>query len=238
ISGQMPILDDNKSDFFFIKHTNKLKALEDIKNIYINRLPKAYGFSTLWDIQILCPSRKGELGTYTLNTEIRNELNPKSADKIEITHNGVTFRENDKVMQTKNNYDIEYEKNGQILSGIYNGDIGVIIKINKLAGVTTIDFEGKIVEYEKDSLSQLEFSYAITVHKSQGNEFEAVILPILETNSLLYYRNLLYTAVTRAKKVLILIGREDSIIYMVKNDKKNLRYTGLKKFLTDEIIGY
>jgi len=235
INGEMPILDNNKSDFFFIKHRDRLAAIEDIKDIYINRLKKTYGFSTLWDIQILCPSRKGELGTYNLNAVIRDEINPKTMGKLEITYNGVLFRENDKVMQIKNNYDIQYEKDGEMTSGIYNGDIGVITKIDKLMGIVVVDFEGKVVSYEKDMLYQLELSYAITVHKSQGNEFEAVIMPLMENRSLLYYRNLLYTGVTRAKKILVLIGKEESIITMMQNNKKNLRYTGLLSFLKDEL---
>lgn len=235
ISGEMPTLNIKDSDFFFIEENNKNNVLETTKELYINRLYKAYDFCKKSDIQILTPSRKGEIGTNNINNYIQESINPKSKSKIEVYFNGLVYRENDKVMQIKNNYDIEYEKDGQVLKGIYNGDIGIIQKINLINNTIEINFDGKIVQYTKDMLFQIELAYAITVHKSQGSEFDAVILLIFDNNIHLNYRNLLYTAITRAKKLLIIIGKEKIIRYMINNNKKVLHYTGLKKFLKDEL---
>lgn len=235
ISGEMPELNIKNSDFFFIEKDNKIDILEIVKELYTERLYKKYNFSPMSDIQILTPSRKGEIGTNNINNYIRENINPKSKSKIEIYFNGLIYRENDKVMQIKNNYDIEYEKDGQILKGIYNGEIGIIQKINLINNTIEINFDGKVVQYTKEMLFQIELAYAITVHKSQGSEFDAVILLIFDNNIHLNYRNLLYTAITRAKKLLVIIGKEKIMRYMVNNNKKILHYTGLKKFLKDEL---
>ena len=146
-----------------------------------------------------------------------------------------TFRDGDKVMQTKNNYDIIWKKDGEEGSGIFNGDIGTIIKVKRSEGTVVIDFEGRIAEYSLEMTEQIELAYAITVHKSQGSEFTAVILPLLGGFDKLYYRNLLYTAVTRAKKMLVIVGSKAIVEKMVNNDRRTLRYTCLKNMIEQEM---
>lgn len=235
VAGEMPDLESKNSDFFFLNEADPEKAVKTISGLYITRLPKAYNFSPYEDIQILSPTRKGQLGTQNLNTVIQGLINPPEMGKAQIVFQGTPFREGDKVMQTRNNYDIVFEKDGQKMTGIYNGDIGTIVKIDRMANEIIIDFEGKVVTYEMEMLLQVELAYAITVHKSQGNEFSAVIIPLMENKSLLYYRNLLYTAVTRAKSLLIIVGRKSSVEAMVSNHKHANRYTGLYDFLKEEI---
>ena len=151
-----------------------------------------------------------------------------------MAYKGVYFREGDKVMQIKNNYDIMFKKdNGEYGSGVFNGDVGYITEIDIRANMLKVRFDDRVVTYFSEDLSQLELAYAITVHKSQGSEYDYVIIPLCEVPSRLVYRNLLYTAVTRAKKMLILVGDEGVWQAMVKNDKKTLRYTALQKFLKD-----
>lgn len=199
------------------------------------RLPKAYGFSSLDDIQILSPSRKGILGTVELNKRLQAVLNEPSESKHEIKSMIYTFREGDKVMQIKNNYDLIWTKDAEVAAGIFNGDIGKIVSINKRAMEVIVDFEGKICVYPFDLLDQLELAYAITIHKSQGSEFDVVIIPLLGGFDKLYYRNLLYTGVTRAKKLLIIIGSKNKLYQMVDNNRRTLRYTGLKAMLKNEM---
>ena len=155
--------------------------------------------------------------------------------KKEIKNAVYTFREGDKIMQTKNNYDILWSKDGEQGAGIYNGDIGKILSINRQRMEIVIDFDGRTAAYTFDMAEQLELAYAITVHKSQGSEFEAVIMPLLGGFDKLYYRNLLYTAVTRAKKLLIIVGSEEVINKMVINNKRTNRYTCLTAMLRDEM---
>ena len=191
------------------------------------------------DIQVLAPQRKGDLGVNTLNTRLQAALNPPAPGKKEWKGMFYTFREGDKVLQTRNNYDIEWDKNGEKGMGVFNGDIGMIKEIDHPAGTIDIDFDDRICTYTFDMAAELELAYAVTVHKSQGSEYDAVILPILGGYDKLYFRNLLYTAVTRARKLLILVGSQKRIAYMVENNLRTLRYTGLKFFLqqtgTEEI---
>lgn len=231
VSGEYPDLTQKSNDFFFFKREEYDKAVQLIVDLAKTRLPKAYGYSPTDDIQILTPSRKGTLGTVELNKVLQHELNPPSDGKPEYKSYLYTFRVGDKVMQTKNNYDIEWSKDGERGAGIFNGDIGRITSINRAAMTAVIDFDGRIAAYPFDLLAQIELAYAITVHKSQGCEFEAVIMPILGGFEKLYYRNLLYTAVTRAKKLLILIGLEEKINSMVDNNRRIRRYTCLRAML-------
>ena len=183
-------------------------------------------------IQIITPSRKGEAGTENLNRRLQSELNPPAKGKKELKFRETVFRVGDRVMQTKNNYDIEWERaDGKTGSGIFNGDIGVLTEINNSAHYVKVRFDDKVAMYDQDSLSDLELAYACTVHKSQGNEFEAVVMPVHSFAPQLMYRNLLYTAVTRAKKMLILVGDQGALNRMVKNNKRILRFSGLKSFL-------
>ena len=232
VSGEYPDLTQKNNDFFFFKRDDYDKAVRLIVDLAKTRLPNAYNYSPTDDIQILTPSRKGILGTVELNKVLQCELNPPSVSKQEQKSFIYTFREGDKVMQTRNNYDIIWRRDDEQGTGIFNGDIGKIVNINKSTMTAVIDFDGRVAAYPFDMLQQIELAYAITVHKSQGCEFEAVIMPILGGFEKLYYRNLLYTAVTRAKKLLILIGSEEKIKNMVDNNRRTRRYTCLKSMLT------
>lgn len=233
VAGEYPDLSQKANDFFFFKRDNSENALNLVIDLNKTRLPAAYNYSPTDDIQILSPSRKGALGTIELNKVIQNELNPPCDSKPEFKSYIYTFRIGDKVMQIKNNYDIIWRKDDEQGTGIFNGDIGKIININRATMTAVLDFDGRVAVYPFDLLSQVELAYAITVHKSQGCEFEAIIMPVLGGFEKLYYRNLLYTAVTRAKKLLILIGSEEKIRQMVDNNRRTRRYTCLKNMLTD-----
>lgn len=232
VNGVMPDLKKVDKDFFFIYKSDKTSGAETILDLCSERLPKAYGYSPLENIQVLSPSKKGELGTAELNRKLQTRLNPKSDDKAEVTIGSRTFRTGDKVMQIKNNYDISwYKDNGETGEGIFNGDIGIIQNIDKKSKSIKINFYDKTAVLTYDYASELDFAYAITVHKSQGNEFDAVVIPMFSGPPQLYYRNLLYTAVTRAKKTLILVGVPQTVEYMVNNNRRTKRYSGLKEFL-------
>lgn len=232
VNGVMPDLKKVDKDFFFIYKSDKTSGAETILDLCSERLPKAYGYSPLENIQVLSPSKKGELGTAELNRKLQARLNPKSDDKAEVTIGSRTFRTGDKVMQIKNNYDISwYKDNGGTGEGIFNGDIGIIQNIDKKSKSIKINFYDKTAVLTYDYASELDFAYAITVHKSQGNEFDAVVIPMFSGPPQLYYRNLLYTAVTRAKKTLILVGVPQTVEYMVNNNRRTKRYSGLKEFL-------
>ena len=188
------------------------------------------------DIQVLSPTRRGELGTVSLNKRLQQVLNPPRKDKKEKAFGDVVFREGDRVMQIKNNYDILWQNESRTVagSGIYNGDIGIIRRIDLIGSTMEIDFDDRRCSYTLDMASELELAYAVTVHKSQGSEYSAVVLPIYGGYDKLYFRNLLYTAVTRARKLLILVGSESRVYQMVDNNRKMLRYTGLRYFLQAE----
>lgn len=229
LNGDMPILTEKKKDFFFMRQRNADKLLQLVCELCTTRLPDAYGYDPLADIQVLSPTRKGTSGTVTLNNILRDSLNPRDSFKHELTFRGLTFREGDKVMQIRNNYDLEAVKpNGETERGIFNGDIGIITQIIPRDECITVNFDDKMVTYTIETFEDLELAYAITVHKSQGSEFNAVILPLLEGSDLLFTRNLLYTAVTRAKQILIIAGDENRIEQMIHNVRSNKRYSGLK----------
>ncbi len=231
VGGEYPTLDVTDKDFFFLSRGDVASTADTVTELYTNRLPKAYGYDPLTDIQIICPSRKGMTGTVSLNTALQRILNPPSPDKEDMERGSKLFREGDKVMQIKNNYDIIWTKGKEVSSGIFNGDIGRIIAINHNASFMKIDFDGRISLYPFDNVGELELAYAITVHKSQGSEFDAVIMPVCNVIPQLSYRNLLYTAVTRAKNRLILVGTKQQVKEMVDNDKKTRRYSFLKHLL-------
>lgn len=232
VKGEYPDLTQKKNDFFFFNRKEYQDAVKLIVDLAKTRLPKAYNYSSFEDIQILTPSRKGTLGSVELNKVLQNAINPPDPAKPETKNMLFTFREGDKVMQTKNNYDIIWKRgDDEQGTGIFNGDIGRIININKGASEVVIDFDGRITAYTFDLMAQIELAYAVTVHKSQGCEFEAVIMPVLGGFEKLYYRNLLYTAVTRAKKLMILIGTDDKIHSMVDNNRRTRRYTCLTYML-------
>ena len=232
-NGIAPVSAGKDSDFFFIDADGD-RAEELLVQFVTARLPQAYGYDSYDDIQVLCPSRKKRGGTANINVVLQKSLNPPAANKKEISFNGVIFRECDKVMQIKNNYDLEYVKddgNGDV--GVFNGDIGVIERIDTFNKLMYVRFEDRLYTYTQEEFPQLEHSYAITVHKSQGCEFKAVVLCISDTTKELQYRNLLYTAITRAKELLIIIGKPYILGQMTLNHRKQLRYSGIKYFLEE-----
>lgn len=234
VKGEMPILNETKKDFFFMQRINKELIAKTIIDLCKTRLPQSYGFSPLDDIQVLCPGKKGVLGTYDLNERLQAALNPADELKPELVFNNKTFRRGDKVMQIKNNYDIPWTRDdGEMGEGIFNGDVGILTSVNKNSKTVEVRFDDKTAKYHGDDLLNLELAYAATVHKSQGNEFNAVVIPMHKGAPQLYYRNLLYTAVTRAKNLLILVGDPSVVEYMVKNNRRTLRYSGLKCFLLE-----
>ena len=231
VSGEMPDLREKQSDFFFFDRRNANEAAAFLKDLYSRRLPQAYGFKPQSDIQVISPTRKGILGTVMLNQMLQETVNPAQYGKMIMKNLLYTFREGDKVMQIQNQYDMEWAKDGERGTGIFNGDMGTVTVIDKAANTLKVDFDGKIVTYRPDQLDQLELAYAVTVHKSQGSEFEAVILVLPEGRDRLSYRSLLYTAVTRAKKLLILIGSPYKVHEMVQNHQRTVRYSCLSDML-------
>lgn len=234
VNGEYPYLESKDNDFFFLSRKSEAECAATVCQLCEKRLPKAYDLSPLWDIQVLCPGKRGEAGTWGLNIALQKALNPPSKDKKEHSQNGHLFREGDKVMQVRNNYDMVWKKDdGEMGQGIFNGDIGIIEKMNPALRLMAIRFDDRVADYPYDNLGELDHAYAITVHKSQGNEFEAVIIPLMEVNSRLCYRNLLYTAVTRAKKLLIIVGDSRAVYSMVDNNRRTGRFTNLRYMLEE-----
>ena len=235
IINETPIDFSNKSeDFFFIHKNDGFDVVDTITELCNTRLPAKYKFDAVKDIQIICPSRMYETGVSNINNVLQSVLNPNKKNLPEIFNRGVAFRVNDKVMQIKNNYDIIWEKdNGESGTGVFNGDVGFIEEIDLRAGIVKVRYDDKKATYLTDNMNELDLAYAITVHKSQGSEFDCVIIPVFNIPQKLKYRNLLYTAVTRAKKMLILVGSEDVFNESLKNNKKTLRYTLLKEYLNE-----
>lgn len=234
INGRMPECRDTKHDFFFLPASSSEELAMKVAELYTSRLPKAYGYDPMSDIQIICPTKKTLSGTVSLNAMIKQIANPAKPGKNEMSFRNIVFREGDKVMQTKNNYDITYESDlGTVDQGVFNGDIGRIEQVLYDGEGVVVRFDDKKVTYVNDELEDLDLAYAITVHKSQGSEWNAVILPILEGYDALFTRNLLYTAVTRAKKLIVIVGSYERIRMMVENQNSenrfsDKRYCGLK----------
>ncbi|MEM1485335.1 ATP-dependent RecD-like DNA helicase [Oscillospiraceae bacterium PP1C4] len=232
VTGAYPELDVRDNDFFFLADSSTAHIAATTADLCVRRLPSSYGYSPLWDIQVIAPTRVGAVGTGELNRILQEAINPPHPSKKEFSAGSVTFREGDKVMQIRNNYDLIWEKeDGEDGMGIFNGDIGVIELINRPSSSIIIRYEDRLAEYSFDMANELELAYAITVHKSQGNEYDAVILPLMDGRSRMYYRNLLYTAVTRAKRLLIILGSKSAVCRMVDNHKKSRRYTNLEYLL-------
>lgn len=236
VKGEMPVLNNNNSfsDFFLLKEDSRYNAPRKIVNLVTNRLPSAYGYDCVRDIQVLCPSRKGEVGTENINALLQEKLNPPSPNKAEIRNHGYILREGDKVMQVKNNYDVPWFKNDDNGTGVFNGDIGILTRIDRANDIINVQFDDREAMYSLENAKEIELAYAMTVHKSQGSEFEAVVLPIIATPPKLAYRNLFYTAITRAKNLLVIVGNEGAVRQMVENDKKSRRYSALVHFLFKE----
>lgn len=233
-NGEAPNLTATNSDFFFVKRENEKDIPGTIAELVSTRLPRTYGAQIRNEIQVITPSKKGLGGIETLNAELQSRLNPKSPSKAEKTAHGTVFREGDKVMQISNDYEIEWERGGIEGQGVFNGDIGVIQSINTRDQLMVIRFDdNRVAKYGFDRLDELESAYAITVHKSQGSEYPVVIIPMYYCAPMLMTRNLLYTAVTRAKKMVIMVGRADVAYKMVENNREIMRYTTLAERLVD-----
>ena len=221
-------------DFFYINEANQEKIQQTIVSLCKGRLKKFGNYDFFSNIQVITPTKKGKLGTKELNILLQNELNPEEADKDEKEFGEIKFREQDRVMQTKNNYNLLWEKDNdrtfrkELGNGIFNGELGIIDRINKEEKTVKVKFDdGKIATYDNTDLDQLEHAYVITVHKSQGSEFDVVILVASQSAPMLLTRNLIYTAMTRAKKLLIVIGPQSVVSYMIQNNTTRQRNTGL-----------
>ncbi len=230
--GELPVLNVKDNDFFFLPRNTDEEITFTVTDLCKNRLPRTYGAETTNNIQVISPSRKGGAGTESLNILLQSALNPVDASKKEHKHKDRVFREGDKVMQIKNNYELEwFREDDSEGTGIFNGDIGTVIKIDPLNQTMRICFDDKFVNYDFASLDELEHAYAITVHKSQGCEYPFVIIPLYNAPHILLTRNLFYTAVTRAKKMVILVGRAEVVRTMVSSTHTSERYTCLKQRL-------
>ncbi len=237
--GEEVVLDNQSRDFFFLKRTDANVIISICIQLVRDKMP-AYVHARPFDIQVLTPMRKGLLGVERLNGILQEYLNPPSPDKAEREHGEVVFRVGDKVMQIKNNYQAEWEIRSRYGIpvekglGVFNGDMGIVREINTFAGELTVEFEeGRMVAYSFKQLDELELAYAITIHKAQGSEYPAVVIPLLGGPKMLMNRNLLYTAVTRARKCVTLVGDERTFYKMVQNESEQRRYTGLRERLEE-----
>jgi exodeoxyribonuclease V alpha subunit len=245
VSGAMPELNVRDKDFFFME----CKGFENeygyaghapgigeqisafVVDLVQSRLPAAYGFDPVEDIQVLTPTKIGAAGTRELNKILQAAVNPPSLKKRETKFGDVVFRTGDKVMQTANDYNIEWKRGGERGMGVYNGDIGMIMGFEGGSGSMLVNFDGRVAAIEPKLFAKIEHAYAITVHKSQGSEYKAVIMPIPDATRRLLYRSLLYTGVTRARDLLILIGRRRAVTEMVNNECETARYSCLRDML-------
>ncbi|MCR5829037.1 MAG: ATP-dependent RecD-like DNA helicase [Lachnospiraceae bacterium] len=236
--GEVPKLDNNSKDLFMMERLSSADIRGVIANLAGGRLARYVG-EDVFDVQILTPMKKGELGTVSLNSLLQQFLNPPEEGKKQIEYHDIIFREGDKVMQTKNDYHLEWEirEHGFVKNagtGIYNGDMGRIRQINTFAQFLLIEFDdGRFVEYPISQLEELELAYAVTIHKSQGSEYPAVVIPLLSGPTQLFNRNILYTAVTRAKKCAIIVGSRQTVSNMIHNENEQKRYSGLTECITE-----
>ena len=235
-NGNMPELRNRRSDFFFLPCRSEEEVAQTIQGLCQTRLPKNMGIPSE-DIQVLSPTKKGGAGTVHLNKVLQASLNPPSGDKKEKAMGEILFREGDRVMQIRNNYDILWKKTdaSQVGAGIFNGDVGIIQSIDMNLELVSVLFDDRIAEYDFTQLIELEPACAMTVHKSQGSEYRAVVLSAWNASPYLLSRSILYTAITRARELLIIVGREDTVAQMVANAKVGRRYTGLKLRLQNKV---
>ena len=231
--GQPPQLDSNQGDFFFLCRRSPDRLVQTVVELCRDRLPRNMSIPAE-QIQVLSPTRKGACGTVSLNRALQAALNPPSPQKRQKQWGDVTFRVGDRVMQTKNNYDVLWEKDdGTAGSGIFNGDVGVIQDIDSSGELIVLRFDDRTATYTADLLSQLDMAYAITVHKSQGSEYPAVILVSAPAAPSLMVRGVLYTAITRARRMLIMVGDDAVPARMAENDRQQRRYSGLRRRLKE-----
>ena len=232
-NGRVPDLTKKYDDFFFISIDNEENIPPYIANLCLKRLPKTYSIDPLRDIQVITPTKMGQNGTRYLNVILQEHLNPPSQVKQEKSNSlSRILRVGDKVMQTRNNYSSEWTRGSESGNGIYNGDVGIILSItdNEEKSVS-VDFDGRVAKVDLAQPDELEHAYAITVHKSQGSEYPFVIIPMTKSAPMLLTRNLIYTAITRASHMVILVGNKETFEHMVKNDSQVIRNTGLCQFL-------
>ena len=227
--GELPELKVANSDFFFMRRQSEETVAQTIRDLCTTRLPKNMGIPSD-QIQVLSPTRKGGVGTVALNQMLQGTLNPQSPDKKEKSFGDYIFREGDRVMQIRNNYDILWKKTdgSAVGTGVFNGDVGIITSIEPAAETMTIVFDDREAVYDFTQLNELEPAWAMTVHKSQGSEYRAVILTAFNGSPYLLSRSILYTAITRARELLIIVGREETVAVMTENAKRSRRYSGLK----------
>ncbi len=222
-----PLVNSSAEDLFFLRRTDPEAAVATIVSLCAERLPRNMGIPPD-QIQVLSPTRKGPAGTRALNQAIQAAVNPPAPDKAERSFGPVVFREGDRVMQIKNDYDLMWESDDDMGMGVFNGDIGSIVSIDPATGLLTVDFDGHRATYTPDLLDRLELAYAVTVHKAQGSEYRAVILSAVPAAPMLLTRGVLYTGMTRARSLLILVGDEQVLARMAANDKQQRRYSGLR----------
>ena len=234
--GEMPDLKCVTSDFFFMRRSSEEAVCSLIRDLCAARLPQNMGIPSD-QIQVLSPTRKGAVGTVNLNRLLQEALNPPGPDKKERAFGDYLFREGDRVMQIRNNYDILWKKTdaSMVGAGIFNGDVGIIQSIDTGSETLSVLFDDKVAEYDFTQLSELEPAYAMTVHKSQGSEYRAVVLTAWNGSPYLLSRSILYTAITRARELLVIVGKEETVGVMVENAKKNRRYSGLKLRLQGKV---
>ena len=227
--GEMPELRNVKNDFFFLPGRSEDGVAQTIVGLCTTRLPQNMGIPSD-QIQVLCPTKKGPAGTVALNKMLQAGLNPSAPHKPEKAFGDTVFRVGDRVMQIKNNYDLLWKKpdGSAVGAGVFNGDVGIIQSIDTQMEVLTVLFDDKLADYDFTQLNELELAYAMTVHKAQGSEYRAVILSAWNASAFLLSRRILYTAITRARELLVIAGREETVHTMTQNAKTGSRYTGLK----------
>ncbi|MBP5605361.1 MAG: ATP-dependent RecD-like DNA helicase [Ruminiclostridium sp.] len=240
VNGIMPELDNRDKDFFFIPTESENETADTVIGLAKTRLPKAYGYSPTDDIQILSPTKMGAAGTKELNRALQLAINPPAVNKKELRFFDSFFRTGDKIMQIRNDYDVEWSRDKEKGTGIFNGDIGIITEVDVSRSLLHISFDGRKTIYTSEMFGKIELAYAVTIHKSQGSEYKAVVIPLTLYSNNLLYRNLLYTGVTRAKEILIIVGNREAVARMVENNKKTNRYSCIKAMLeesmSDEVL--
>jgi len=236
INGESPDFSIKNSDCFFLKRTSRADVSRTVTELVSERLPAAYKFDPIRDIQVLCPTKVGPTGSVELNRRLQEILNPPAKGKAQLgtAESTKILRLGDKVMQIKNDYDITFERQGAEAGvGAYNGDMGVITGVDVDARSVTVQMDDRKYTYTADQLNELEPAYAVTVHKSQGSEFPAVVLPAADVPARLCYRNLLYTGVTRARRLCVLTGTARTEQAMLQNVRQNMRFSGLRYLLKE-----
>ena len=233
--GTLPVLNATDRDFFFMRRHDPTKLVQTVCELCAQRLPGKMGIPSS-EIQVISPTKKGQCGTVNLNRMLQASLNPQSPQKKEAFFGENCFREGDRVMQIRNNYDILWKKpDGSVGMGVFNGDIGLIRRIDHTEGLLEVCFDDKTVSYQTDLLGELELAYAITAHKSQGSEYRAVIFVPFAGTPMLLTRGVLYTAMTRARELMIMVGNEEVIAAMTENNRRNKRYSGLRHRLLEKL---